>query len=168
MIWNIFSSKESTFAFCALSNLLLSNTHLRQLHAGQTLRQALQRIHLLNWLWKNANFFFRAHCFDLLYFCKTICIFCVFGLTDKFIINLMFFSFTYVTSFKHCIFVCTGLLTIDCLNSQCFCLICDLCTGNAFDTFDSLFADSLDIQFSFTSNTNDIAFSRSTRCSLIS
>ena len=56
MIWNIFSSKESTFAFCALSNLLLSNTHLRQLHAGQTLRQALQRIQLLNWLWKNANF----------------------------------------------------------------------------------------------------------------
>lgn len=52
----------------------------------------------------------------------------------------------------------TGLLTIDCLNSQCFCLICDLCTGNAFDTFDSLFADSLDIQFSFTSNTNDISF----------
>ena len=29
---------------------------IRQLHAGQTLRQALQRIHLLNWLWKNANF----------------------------------------------------------------------------------------------------------------
>ena len=35
MIWNIFSSKESTFAFCALSNLLLSNTHLRQLQAGR-------------------------------------------------------------------------------------------------------------------------------------
>lgn len=50
------SSKESTFAFWALSNLLLSKTHLRQLQAGHTLRQALQRIHLLSSLCQNANF----------------------------------------------------------------------------------------------------------------
>src|SRR5699024_5851287 len=55
-MWNIFSSKESTFAFCALSNLLLSNTHLRQEHAGHTFRHALQRIHLLSSFWKKANF----------------------------------------------------------------------------------------------------------------
>ena len=53
IMWNIFSSKESTFAFCALSNLVLSNTHLRQLQAGHALRHALQRIHLLSSFWKN-------------------------------------------------------------------------------------------------------------------
>src|SRR5699024_9269764 len=56
MMWNIFSSKESTLAFWALSNLLLSNTHFLQLHAGHTFLQALQRIHLLSSFWKNANF----------------------------------------------------------------------------------------------------------------
>ena len=48
MIWNIFSSKESTICLlCSCQTYVLSNTHLRQLQAGQTFLQALQRMHLL-------------------------------------------------------------------------------------------------------------------------
>ena len=44
--------------------------------------------------------FFRAHCFDSSYFIKTICIFGVLGLADDLVIDLMFFAFTYMTSFQ--------------------------------------------------------------------
>ncbi len=111
-MWNIFSSKESTFAFCALSNLLLSNTHLRQLQAGHALRQALQRIHLLSWLCKNANFSSGLIASIRSTSAKRSASFVSFGLTDKFIVNLMLFSFTYMAAFQHCIFVCTGFLTV--------------------------------------------------------
>ena len=45
MMWNRFSSKGSAAALLATPDLGLSNTHFSQEQAGQTFRQALQRMH---------------------------------------------------------------------------------------------------------------------------
>ena len=167
MIWNIFSSKESTFAFWELSNLLLSKTHFLQLHAGHTFLQALQRIHLLSSLWKKANFSSGLIASILLTPSNDLHL-GVLGLADDLVIDLMFFAFTYMTSFQHTVFVSTCLLTVDSLDRQCLGIVCDLSTLDGLNTFDSLFFDLFDIQFSFTSHTNDVALSLLTLCSLIS
>ena len=70
----------------------------------------------------------------------------------------MFFAFTYMTSFQHTVFVSTCFLTVNSLDRQCLGIICDLSTLNGLNTFDSLFFDLLDIQFSFTSHTDDVGF----------
>ena len=101
---------------------------------------------------------FRFHSFDFLYLFKTICIFGVFGLPDDLVINLMFFAFTYMTSLQHTVFVSTCFLAVDGLDGQCLGIICDLCSLDGLDTFDSLFPDLFDIQFSFTSHTDDVGF----------
>ena len=62
---------------------------------------------------EESKFFFWAHSFDSSYFIKTICIFGVLGLADDLVIDLMFFAFTYMTSFQHTVFVSTCLLTVD-------------------------------------------------------
>ena len=70
----------------------------------------------------------------------------------------MFFAFTYMTSLQHTVFVSTCLLTVDSLDRQCLGIICNLSTLNGLNTFDSLFFDLFDIQFSFASYTNDVGF----------
>ena len=107
---------------------------------------------------EESKFFFRAHSFDSSYFIKTICIFGVLGLADDLVIDLMFFAFTYMTSLQHTVFVSTCLLTVDSLDCQCLGIVCDLGTLDGLNTFDSLFFDLFDIQFSFTSHTNDVGF----------
>ncbi len=105
MMWNILSSKESTFAFCALSNFVLSKTHLRQLHAGHTLRQALQRIQRLSSFWQNANFSSGAHCLDLLDLCKrSASFFLVTALADGLVVNLMLFALADMAALQHASF----------------------------------------------------------------
>ncbi len=69
---------------------------------------------------------------DFLYFCKTICIFCVLGLADDLIIDHMFFSFAYVTSFQHCSLCKHCLLTVDCLNLVSVSAVYVICTQDAF------------------------------------
>ena len=49
-------------------------------------------------------------------------------------------------------------LSIDGLNGQCICRICKLCALNASDSFDSLCSNLLNVQFTFTSHTDDVRF----------
>ena len=44
MMWNSFSSKELAAALFSTPEFGLSNTHFSQVQAGQTSRQALQRM----------------------------------------------------------------------------------------------------------------------------
>ena len=107
---------------------------------------------------EESKFLFRTHSFDLFYFCKTVCILRLFGLSDQFIVNLMFFSFAHMTSLQQCICVRTCFFPVNRLNSQCVGIIRNLCTFYFPDSFDSQGSDFFDIQLSFTSDTDNISF----------
>ena len=117
MMWNILSSKESTFAFCALSNFVLSKTHLRQLHAGHTLRQALQRMQRLSSFWKKANFL-PGSCFDLLDLCKAVCVLCVAALADGLVENLVLLALADMAALQHAILIGERLFAVERLHGD--------------------------------------------------
>ena len=53
--WKSFSSNSESFAFAAIPEAGLSNTHFTQEHAGHTFLHALQRIHLESCSFQNAK-----------------------------------------------------------------------------------------------------------------
>ena len=105
-----------------------------------------------------SKFFFRFHSLNPFYFCKTIRIFGIFGFTDQFIINPMLFAFADMAPFQHGITVSTCFFSVNGLHSQCISCICQFCTADALDSFNTLFSDFFNIQLSFTSHTNNVSF----------
>ena len=65
IMWNMFSSKESAAAFWETPDAGLSKTHCSQLHAGQMLRQALQRMQRDSSPRQNANLSSGCHSLQL-------------------------------------------------------------------------------------------------------
>ena len=53
------------------------------------------------------------------------------------LVNVVAFFLAYMAALQHSVLVSYGLVAVNCGNVKCLALICQLCTGNAFDSLDS-------------------------------
>ncbi len=121
MIWNIlFSRRNPHLPFWALSNLLLSKYTFTTAACGTDIPAGIAADTFAEFLLEECKFFFRAHCLDFLYLCKTVCILCILGFSDDLLVkDLVLFAFAGMASFQHGIFVWQrSSLAIDCLHGK--------------------------------------------------
>ena len=107
---------------------------------------------------EKCELFFRAHGLDLHNLSEAIGIFCLFGLAQKLIIDLMFLAFTYVASFQHSITIGNGLISIEGLDPKFLCGITQIGSFYALNSFNAFGFYFFDIQFSFASHTDHVGF----------
>ena len=105
-------------------NLVLSKTHLRQLHAGH-IAAGVAADAATELILEESELFFRAHGFDLLDLCKAVCVLCVAALADGLVENLVLLALADMAALQHAILIGERLFTVERLHGNVLVCIVD-------------------------------------------